>query len=193
MPFISSTTDVDTQDRDEFEDALVTATPNELPGEDDEEGLPLQGDTAESSVLGEEEEEVEADEEDDAESDDEEYTFTDLLDYRWKDDEIEIEVKWHGYPSTWEPEANLHRDAPDTLFKFWQSQGGRPDNPRDPDLYDIFAIRKHSPNRQKLFVEWTGYPPSENCWVPLKVVKQTAPEVVDKYFQSLPQKSRKRS
>lgn len=118
------------------------------------------------------------------------YTFTKLLNYRWVPDDnaIELEVQWHNDESTWEPETNLHRDAPDALFRFWAAQGGRPDNPREPGLFDIFAIRGHSRNRQSLLVEWTGYPPSENCWVSRKVLHETAPEVVDDYMRNISRK-----
>ena len=71
---------------------------------------------------------------------------TSLLAHRWSGDEIEIKVGWRGSEATWEPEATLHHDAPDALFAYWRAQGGRPENPRDAGLYDIFAIgrRKRS-------------------------------------------------
>ena len=184
-----------TQDQD-VAAAVVTATPDEPAGDEvnledppvvDEEDPPRpQDDTAEAPAS-----DAELEEEDSDSDDDEQYTFTDLLDYRWDDDAIDIQVQWHGTGPTWEPEANLHRDAPDALFRFWDAQGGRPDNPRDPGLFDIFAIRGHRKNRQRLLVEWTGYPPSENSWVSRRLVQQTAPEVVDDYMKSISPKKKK--
>ncbi|KAL6854880.1 hypothetical protein ACO1O0_006014 [Amphichorda felina] len=148
-------------------------------------GEPAADEPAADVPTADDEEEMEEDVDD---SDDEQYTFTGLLDHRWDGDEMEIQVQWHGSDPTWEPEANLHRDAPDALFRFWEAQGGRPANPRDPGLYDIFAIRGHSRNRQRLLVEWTGYPPSENSWVSRRLVQKTAPEVVDDYMKNIPRK-----
>ena len=131
-----------------------------------------------------------ADMEDDDDDDEPQYDFTRLTDHRWSGDQLEIKVEWHASEATWEPETNLHADAPDALFRYWQAKGGRPVNPRDPELYDIFAIRKHNKNSSRMLVEWTGYPPSENCWVSRKVLEETAPEMVAEYRKSLPQKKK---
>lgn len=109
------------------------------------------------------------------------WSLTGLNGHRWKDGEIEVKVNWQGGESTWEPERNIHLDAPQILFNYWKVQGGRPTNPEDPEMFDIVAIRSHT--KRRLLVEWTGYPPSENTWMARKEVKATAPDVVKEYFQ----------
>nr|WOD46593.1 hypothetical protein [Trichoderma atroviride] len=115
----------------------------------------------------------------------EEYGFKRFVGYRWADNSIEIHVEWDTGETTWEPETNLHEDVPDTLFQYWREQGGRPSNPVDPELYEVFAIRKHNRNRTKLMVEWVGYEPSEATWVSRKVVEETAKDIVDAYFEGV--------
>lgn len=121
----------------------------------------------------------------DTKMEDDKFTFTNILAHRWSGDEIEVKVDWHGDEATWEPEANLHHDAPDALFAYWRAQGGRPENPRDPGLYDIFAIRKHNRNKMRLLVEWTGYPPEDNTWESKKMLQETAPELLAEYWESV--------
>ncbi|KAI5456719.1 hypothetical protein BGZ63DRAFT_87928 [Mariannaea sp. PMI_226] len=124
-------------------------------------------------------------EEGEKEDEDEQYSFTRFLDHRQtgNDNDIEILVEWDQGSPTWEPETNLHHDAPDTLFAYWKSQGGRPLNPEDPDLFEIYAIRKHSKNKKRLQVEWLGYDKSEWTWLPSSVVEETAREVVEAYWR----------
>lgn len=106
-----------------------------------------------------------------------------LSGHRRLNGDLEIQVEWDNGESTWEPERNIHLDAPELLFKYWDDQGGRPLNPEDPDVFDIVAIRAHS--KRRLLVEWTGYPPSENTWLPRQEVKATASDVVKEYFDGL--------
>ncbi|TQW04448.1 Chromo domain [Cordyceps javanica] len=121
------------------------------------------------------------------------FTFKAFLDHRWKDDSIEIQVEWENGQRTWEPETNLHDDAPQTLLDYWRQQpDGRPDNPRQPGLYEIHAIRKHSRDRRRLFVEWVGFSPTENTWEPRDVVADAAPDILSDYFDSLPRPKRRR-
>ncbi|KAL6890451.1 hypothetical protein GGI43DRAFT_387655 [Trichoderma evansii] len=128
-------------------------------------------------------------EEDDGE---EEYGFKRFIGYRWADNSIEIQVKWDTGETTWEPETILHEDVPDTLFQYWREQGGRPLNPVDPEMYEVFAIRKHNGNRTKLMVEWVGFEPSEASWVSRKTVEETAKDIVDAYFESVKTTKRKK-
>jgi hypothetical protein len=117
--------------------------------------------------------------------DEQEYGFKRFVGHRWADNSIEIQVEWDTGETTWEPETNLHEDVPETLFQYWREQGGRPSNPVDPEMYEVFAIRKHNGNRTKLLVEWVGYEPSEATWVSRKIVEQTAKDIVDAYFESV--------
>ena len=121
----------------------------------------------------------------DEDMDEDLFTFTSLLAHRWSGDQIEIKVNWRGSEATWEPETTLHHDAPDALFAYWRAQGGRPENPRDAGLYDIFAIRKHNRNKSSFLVEWTGYPPEDNTWETKAVLAETAPEVLAEYLESV--------
>lgn len=125
--------------------------------------------------------------------DEETFTFTSLLAHRWSGDEIEIKVNWHGSEPTWEPEFSLHQDAPDALFAYWRTQGGRPENPRDAGLFDIFAIRKHSRNKMRLLVEWTGYPSEDSTWESKKTVEEAAPELLAEYWESVKPASKRGS
>ncbi|KAG6221269.1 hypothetical protein E4U34_002167 [Claviceps purpurea] len=114
-----------------------------------------------------------------------EYAFDSFTDHRWVGDSMEIRVAWQDGDLTWEREAVLHEDAPDALLDYWKSQGGRPTNPNDPDLFNIFAIRKHTKDRKSLLVEWVGYGPKEASWLPHAEVEKTAPELVAQYWRSI--------
>jgi hypothetical protein len=119
------------------------------------------------------------------EEEEEEYSFKQFVGYRWVEDSIEIQVEWDTGEITWEPESNLHEDVPNTLFQYWSEQGGRPKNPVDPDIYEVFAILKHNRNHTKLLVEWVGFEPSEASWASRKVIEETAKDIVDAYFESV--------
>lgn len=125
-----------------------------------------------------------------SESDEPEEEFKSFKNHRWVDNTIEIQVEWTKGSPTWEPERNLHRDAPDALFAYWKSQGGRPTNPQDPEMFDIFAIRKHSRDKKKLLVEWVGYDKKEMTWLPKAVVEETAKGLVDQYWEELKTKKK---
>ena len=105
--------------------------------------------------------------------------------HRWAGDTIEVEVEWDKGPATWEPEENLHRDAPDALFDFWTAQGGRPANPRDPELYNIFAVLKHSKDRKRVLVEWTGFGPKDATWMARPALERAAPDLSRKYWRTV--------
>nr|UWK20106.1 chromo domain containing protein [Trichoderma decipiens] len=126
------------------------------------------------------------------ETDDEEYGFKRFIGHRWVGDSIEIHVEWDSSETTWEPETNLHEDAPEALFEYWREQGGRPKNPIDPEIYEVFAILKHNKNRSRLLVEWVGFERSEASWASRKIIEETAKDIVDAYFDSLkPTKEKK--
>ncbi|KAG5962785.1 hypothetical protein E4U57_006813 [Claviceps arundinis] len=113
------------------------------------------------------------------------YAFDEFTDHRWVGDSMEIRVAWQDGDPTWEREAVLHEDAPDALLAYWKSQGERPTNPNDPDLFNIFAVRKHTKDRKSLLVEWVGYGPKEASWLPRAEVEKTAPELVAQYWRSI--------
>ncbi|KAL6874782.1 hypothetical protein J3F83DRAFT_518151 [Trichoderma novae-zelandiae] len=130
--------------------------------------------------------------EEEADEDEEDYGFEGFVGYRWAGDSIEIQVKWDGGETTWEPEANLHHDCPEALFEYWRAHEGRPKNPTDPEMYEVFSILKHNKNRSRLLVEWVGFERSEATWVSRKVIEETAKDIVDAYFNSLKTRSRKK-
>ncbi|OAQ97391.1 hypothetical protein LLEC1_05658 [Akanthomyces lecanii] len=123
-----------------------------------------------------------------------EFGFRQFLDHRWDGDSIQIQVEWDNGQRTWEPETLLHDDAPQALLDYWRQQpDGRPNNPRRPGFYEIHAIRKHSRDRKRLFVEWVGYGPKENTWEPRATVDEAAPDVLSEYWDSLPRRRRRRA
>ncbi|KAK0755260.1 hypothetical protein N5P37_012083 [Trichoderma harzianum] len=139
-----------------------------------------------------------------------EYEFVGFNGYRWAGDSIELQVKWkrdekhddseewkdaeewESGKMTWEPERKLHEDAPEFLFEYWRTQGGRPENPTDPGLYEIFGVLKHNKNRTKLLIEWVGYERSEATWMLRKDIPKTAQDIVDDYFAGLKTKRKKK-
>lgn len=117
---------------------------------------------------------------------DKRFALDSFLSHRWTDQNaIEIQVKWENGPPTWEPEHNLHRDVPSTLFAYWEKQGGHPQNPSNPDLYDVFAIRRHKPNKKHVLVEWVGYDAKSMTWEPTSVIEECAPEIISDYWKNL--------
>ncbi|PTD07350.1 hypothetical protein FCULG_00007130 [Fusarium culmorum] len=136
-----------------------------------------------------EQEEPEQEESEEAEEeDDQEHQFKRIMDYRWVDDKIELRVEWSDGERTWSDEEIFHQDSPEALFDFWRNQpGGRPENPNDPGVYLVFAIRKHRTFRGKkqVLVEWLGYDSSEQTWENQSYIEQVAKEHVDDYMSKL--------
>nr|UWK20191.1 chromo domain [Trichoderma psychrophilum] len=126
------------------------------------------------------------------EAGEEEFSFKRFVKHRWVGDLIEVQVQWTSGDITWEPETNLHQDAPETLFAYWREQGGRPNNPRDAEIYEVFAILKHNKTRSRLLVEWVGYERTEASWAPRKIIQETAKDIVDAYFDSLKTSKKKK-
>jgi hypothetical protein len=138
------------------------------------------------------------------------YVFEGFAGYRWAGDSIELQVQWkrddehddseewadaeewEGGKMTWEPERKLHEDDPEFLFEYWRTQGGRPENPTDPGLYEIFGVLKHNKNRTKLLIEWVGYERSEATWMLRKDIPKSAQDIVDDYFASVKTKGKKK-
>lgn len=122
----------------------------------------------------------------------EDQPFERFIAYRWIDDELELQVEWSDGNTTWEPEANLHHDAPDALFEYWTEIGGRPPNPEDATLYTVHKILKHSPNRQKVLVEWLGFGPDEATWERRDYIQKMVPDMSRQYWEGQRKKKRGR-
>ncbi|GKU03596.1 chromo protein [Fusarium langsethiae] len=135
------------------------------------------------------EEEIEQPEsEQEVEADDQEHEFKRIMDHRWVGDKIELRVEWSDGERTWSDEQTFHEDAPDALFEFWRKHPhGRPENPKDPGVYQVFAIRKHRTHRGKkqVLVEWLGYDSSEQTWENQSYIEQVAKGHVEQYMSKL--------
>lgn len=134
------------------------------------------------------EQELEQEPEEQEAEDDEEHEFKRIMDYRWVDDRIELRVEWSDGERTWTDEEIFQEDAPEALFDFWRTfPNGRPDNPNDPGVYQVFAIRKHRTHRGKkqVLVEWLGYDSSECTWENQNYIEQVAPDHVDDYMSKV--------
>ncbi|KAK8096378.1 uncharacterized protein PG998_014246 [Apiospora kogelbergensis] len=71
---------------------------------------------------------------------------------RLADGSVEILVKWVDEPeedATYEPEEEIQRDAAETLYDYWKSQGGRTEvlcyGGKNPpiEIYHVFKILNH--------------------------------------------------
>lgn len=123
---------------------------------------------------------------------DERFTIKRFADYRWDGDSIEVKVEWEKGRPTWEPEANLHSDAPNSLLAFWTSKHGHPTNPKDADLYEVHSIRNHTVDCKKLLVTWVGFGPEDATWEPCTALERSAGDVVADYWKSVEAKSETR-
>ncbi|KAG5757265.1 hypothetical protein H9Q70_000116 [Fusarium xylarioides] len=138
----------------------------------------------------EEEEEAEA-------QDDERYEFVRITDHRWaengNENEIELLMQWKDGETSWISEELLHTDNRQALIEYWRSQpGGRPKNPDDEEVYQVFAIRKHRVRNgvPQVQVEWLGYDTSENTWEDQDSIEEAAPKLVDAYFDQVKGKAK---
>lgn len=118
---------------------------------------------------------------------DDEDSFKRFIQWRWAPNgtSIEIQVEWAAGDTTWEYEVNLHEDPPEALLGYWREHGGRPVSPKDPDMFDVLAVRDHSADRKRLLVEWAGFGPKDATWVSRRSVEQTAPSVVAQYMKGV--------
>lgn len=85
---------------------------------------------------------------------------------------------------TWEPEENIHRDAPRALFAYWKSVGGREAHMKDPGLWHIAAVKKHRVlrGRVQMFVSWVGS--GDDSWEPEETVAESAQEILNEYWEA---------
>ncbi|KAM0353068.1 hypothetical protein ACHAPU_001957 [Fusarium lateritium] len=122
------------------------------------------------------------------EDDDKEYVFKRIMDHRWDGDKIELRVEWEDGERTWTPEEIFHEDNLRALLAYWRTlRDGRPDNPRDPDVYQVFAIRKHRTHQgqNQVHVEWVGYDKNQCTWESQEDMESAAQEHVDAYFNKI--------
>ncbi|KAL7764806.1 hypothetical protein ACKLNR_005951 [Fusarium oxysporum f. sp. zingiberi] len=127
-------------------------------------------------------------EEEEAQVDEERHEFDSITDHRWAENEIELRMQWKDGESSWISEELLHTDNPQALFAYWRSQpDGRPKNPEDDEVYQVFAIRKHRVRKgvPQVLVEWVGYGASENTWEDQDYIESVAPKLVDAYFDQV--------
>lgn len=174
---------------EEEEEEVVSGEENGVEEEEvfSGEGQEVEDQQSDQEALEQEEPEQEESEEAE-EEDDQEHQFKRIMDYRWVDDKIELRVEWSDGERTWSDEEIFHQDSPEALFDFWRNQpGGRPENPNDPGVYLVFAIRKHRTFRGKkqVLVEWLGYDSSEQTWENQSYIEQVAKEHVDDYMSKL--------
>ncbi|KAJ4123233.1 hypothetical protein NW768_009764 [Fusarium equiseti] len=145
---------------------------------------------SEPKVQEPEQDKSEQEEADDADS---EHEFKRIMDHRWSDDKFELRIEWSDGERTWTDEEIFHEDCPEALFEYWRSQpNGRPANPDDEGVYQVFAIRKHRTHRGKkqVLVEWLGYEESEQTWESQEYIESVAKEHVDEYMSKLKGKGR---
>lgn len=114
--------------------------------------------------------------------DEKRYTIKQLVNHRWAGDDVEIRVEWLRSEPTWEAEAQLQHDAPESVLRYWREHGGRPPHPEDPDIFTVFAILGHSRDRKKLKVQWAGFGPEDASMEPRQRVKEWAPEMAGEYW-----------
>lgn len=125
------------------------------------------------------------------EDDDKQHVFKRIMDHRWNGDKIQLRVEWQDGERTWTPEEIFHEDNLPALLAYWRTRkDGRPMNPRDPGVYQVFAIRKHRTHQgvKQVFVEWVGYDKSEWTWESQDDIESAAPEHIDAYFEKLKNK-----
>lgn len=119
------------------------------------------------------------------------YTLDSIVSHRPRPGEpniFELLVRWasssDGPLETWEPEENLHHDAPRALFAYWRRVGGREAHMQDPTLWYIESVRTHRvarSGRVDLSVSWVGSP--ELNWEREERVEDIAPEVLQEYWE----------
>ncbi|KAF4503366.1 Chromo domain containing protein [Fusarium agapanthi] len=137
-------------------------------------------------------EEAHSEEEEEEAQVDKRYEFVRISDHRWVENgngnEIELLVQWKDGESSWISEELFHTDNRQGLFAYWRSQPeGRPKNPEDDEVYQVFAIRKHRVRNgvPQVLVEWLGYDTPENTWEDQDYIEGVAPKLVDAYFDQV--------
>ncbi|KAM0342859.1 hypothetical protein ACHAPU_009136 [Fusarium lateritium] len=81
------------------------------------------------------------------------------------DSSVKLTIEWErGDPSN-EPEWVIQEDAPETLYAYWEDQGGRCEATKF-DKYVVFKLLDHTTRKGKRWyqVQWTGYSPNDSTW-----------------------------
>jgi hypothetical protein len=83
---------------------------------------------------------------------------------------VDIQVKWEGGETSWEPEWSLQEQVPALVFKYWDKLGGR-EAATNLDIYHAFKILKRTarPGKAKgdkymYQVQWVGYRATDSTW-----------------------------
>ncbi|CAJ2508677.1 Uu.00g137030.m01.CDS01 [Anthostomella pinea] len=131
-----------------------------------------------------------------------EYEIEELLDHRMANDgsgAVELLILWAGEKkedATWEPEDEIQRDAEESLYKYWESQGGRvnalfrqPSNARD-DSYYVLKLLRHDRAPQggiQFEVQWVGHrsTPDETSMEHESKLMRVAPELLQEYWDGV--------
>ncbi|KAM0211205.1 hypothetical protein ACHAQI_005504 [Fusarium lateritium] len=164
---------------------------NEEQREEEQEEPQEQRDQEQEEQVAEQDE-VERNGEKEEEGDGKRHVFKRIMDYRWDGDKIQLRVEWGDGERTWTPEEIFHEDNLSALLAYWRTRrDGRPMNPRDTDIFQVFAIRKHRTHQGKkqVFVEWVGYDKNQCTWESQDDMESAAPEHVAAYFDKIKDKS----
>jgi hypothetical protein len=180
--------------------SYATATPAKTNGkqhevENDEEQQEQQEQQEQEQEQEEqvaEQDEVEQNGGNEEEDDGERHVFKRIMDHRWDGDKIQLRVEWQDGERTWTPEEIFHEDNLNALLAYWRTRkDGRPVNPRDPDVFQVFTIRKHRTRQgeKQVFVEWVGYDKNQWTWESQDAMESAAPEHVAAYFDKIKDKT----
>ncbi|KAI0469166.1 hypothetical protein F4859DRAFT_150928 [Xylaria cf. heliscus] len=132
----------------------------------------------------------------------EEHEVEKLLKHRMAGDRsgaVELLVQWVGegeQDATWEAEEEIQQNAAETLYEYWQAQGGRINalfhKPRNapPEIYHVFKVLRHEKKNRGGFqfeVQWVGHPAThgETTMEAETKLKNIAPELLQEYWESV--------
>ncbi|KAI1267818.1 hypothetical protein F5Y18DRAFT_376600 [Xylariaceae sp. FL1019] len=132
-------------------------------------------------------------------ADEEQHEIVKLLDHRMdKDGTVNLLVHWAGESkddASWQDEAEIQNGGAEALYDYWKKVGGRSrclfENGRNREEYFMFRILGHEKTKNRPFkyrVQWVGYShePRDTTVELEKKVKDTAPELLPKYWNTVP-------
>ncbi|KAH7242052.1 hypothetical protein BKA59DRAFT_502116 [Fusarium tricinctum] len=104
---------------------------------------------------------------------------------------VDIQVKWEGGETSWEPEWSLQEQVPALVFKYWDKLGGR-EAATNLDIYHAFKILKRTtrPGKAKgdkymYQVQWVGYRATDSTWEQESKMRTIAPGELEKFEAKL--------